>query len=59
MKEPWVHKQRVCEHFSVSPKTVERWVEQGCPIGRFAPQTHRFRISEIERWLAGRGLEKA
>lgn len=60
--EPWVTKREVAEHFSVSIRTVTRWMYPPPGSGRtpmpFDPGpwegAHpRFRISEIEAWRRG------
>jgi hypothetical protein len=51
--EALVTKRQVAEHFNVVPRTVERWIEKGCPValrlwgGSGAP---RFHISDISAW---------
>lgn len=49
--EPWVRYQHVAEHFSVSVRTVERWVAAGCPARSLGGQAIRLRLSEVHRWL--------
>lgn len=52
--EEWRDKRAVAAWFAVSPRTVERWVEKGCPVlrlGRSSASPLRFRISEVEAWL--------
>ena len=51
--EPWVKKEDVAEHFSVSTRTVYRWVEAGCPIKRLRGGTLRFQIGPLSDWLDG------
>jgi hypothetical protein len=51
--EALVTKRQVAEHFNVVPRTVERWMDRGCPValrlwgGSGAP---RFHISDISAW---------
>ena len=44
--------RQVAEHFGVSPQTIQVWVKQydfPAPV-RLAPQTVRYRWSEVEAW---------
>lgn len=53
--EQLVSKKQLAEHFAVSVRTVERWVEKGCPVaqrlwgGSGAP---RFHVSAVIEWHA-------
>ena len=49
--EPWVKKEDVAKYFSVSTRTVYRWVEAGCPIKRLRGGTLRFQIGPLSDWL--------
>lgn len=53
LPEPWVTKQQLADHLSVT----RRWIEQQQTLG--LPHLHtggmnRYRISEIEAWLHDR-----
>jgi hypothetical protein len=48
--EPWVTKQQLADHLSVTP----RWIELQQPLGLPRLSTggmSRYRISEVEAWL--------
>lgn len=49
--EPWVTKQQVANHFQFSTRWVEMRVVEGLPHRQFGSRK-RFRLSEVERWLA-------
>lgn len=49
--EPWVKKEAVAGHFSVSTRTVYRWVKAGCPVKRLRGGTLRFQLGPIGAWL--------
>lgn len=52
--EPWWTKAQVARHLLVSERTVERWTRDGLPCLRVSGgRTVRYRISEVEAWLAG------
>lgn len=47
--EPLLTKAQLAYEFSVTPKTVQRWIKQGAPhmrVGRVV----RLRRSEVEKW---------
>lgn len=51
--EPLMTKQQLARHFAVHPRTIERWMEKGCPVaqrlwgGSGAP---RFHLSAVIEW---------
>ena len=51
----YVSKSEVAKAFSVSIRTVERWMEHGCPYHRFGVAgvegMPRFKIVAVEEWL--------
>lgn len=51
LNEPWVKREAVAQHFSVSTRTVYRWVKDGCPVKRLRGGTMRFQIGAISEWL--------
>lgn len=51
----WVDKAGLAEHFKCSPATVNRWINQGCPVERISEKGHpRFRKTLVEGWLGER-----
>jgi hypothetical protein len=48
--EPWITKQRLAEHLSVTPRWVELQQRLGLPCLR-TPGLNRYRISDVEAWL--------
>lgn len=48
-------KAEVAEHFKVSVRTVNRWMQAGMPFDKpFAGGSVRFRLSDCERWFRKR-----
>ena len=57
-QERWVSRHDVAEHAGVSLDTVDKWVREGCPsvkTGDGKSALRRFRLSEVDNWLVGRG----
>lgn len=55
--EKFITKDSLCEFFSVSERTVWRWLREGCPcvrIGAGGRGDARFRASDVEAWLNNR-----
>lgn len=55
--EKFITKSELCEFFSVSERTVFRWLREGCPcvrIGARGKGDARFRVSNVEVWLNNR-----
>jgi hypothetical protein len=48
--EPWITKQRLAEHLSVTPRWIELQQRLGLPHIH-TPGLNRYRISEVETWL--------
>jgi hypothetical protein len=48
--EPWVTKQRLAEHLSVTTRWIELQQLRGLPHIH-TPGLNRYRISEVEAWL--------
>lgn len=48
--EPYVTKQALAEHLSVSVRWIEYQMADGLPFYRFGTNV-RFKISEAEAWL--------
>ncbi len=54
--EPWVDKRTVARHIGCSVRTVENYMKLGMPyVKRFANGPVRFRLSEVDAWMRGRG----
>lgn len=47
--EPWVRKDWLAEWFSVSPRSIERWVKRGMPHKKYG--VILFQVGACERWL--------
>jgi hypothetical protein len=47
---PWITKQRLAEHLSVTPRWIELQQRRGLPHIH-TPGLNRYRISEVEAWL--------
>lgn len=55
--EKFITKSELCEFFTVSERTVFRWLREGCPcvrIGTGGKGDARFRVSNVEAWLNNR-----
>ena len=54
-KGEYVSKDKLAEAFSVSPRTIERWMTYGCPYykisGSGGGRTVRFGLEEVNSWL--------
>jgi hypothetical protein len=48
--EPWITKQRLAKHLSVTPRWIELQQRLGLPHIH-TPGLNRYRISEVETWL--------
>jgi hypothetical protein len=48
--EPWITKQRLAEHLSVTTRWIELQQRRGLPHIH-TPGMNRYRISEVEAWL--------
>lgn len=51
MVEPWMTKQQLSQHLSMSVRWIEMCVRDGMPMMRFGSRP-RFRASEVEDWLS-------
>ncbi len=48
--EPWITKQRLAEHLSVTTRWIELQQQRGLPHIH-TPGMNRYGISEVEAWL--------
>jgi phage terminase Nu1 subunit (DNA packaging protein) len=53
MKDKILTAKQLAEHYEVSMKTVQRWVQRGCPYKNPPGLTRRriFRLDLVEKWL--------
>ncbi len=49
--EPWMTKQQLARHLSMSVRWIELRVKDGMPMMRFGSRA-RFRASEVENWIS-------
>lgn len=49
--EPWMTKQQLARHLSMSVRWIEQRVKDGMPMVRFGSRP-RFRASEVEQWIS-------
>jgi hypothetical protein len=52
--EPWLSKQQLAKHLSVSVRSIELAVADGMPHARIFGRP-KFKVSEVEPWLARTG----
>lgn len=55
--ENYVRRAELGKFFTVSQRTISRWLREGCPcvrIGASGRGDARFRISAVEEWLNAR-----
>lgn len=55
--EPWITKAQLCQHLGVTPRTIERWVDDGMPclkLGDNKRSRIRFKLTQVESWLGDR-----
>lgn len=55
--ENYVRRVELAKFFTVSQRTISRWLCEGCPclrIGARGRGDARFRLSEVEEWLNAR-----
>lgn len=56
--EPWLSAEEVAEHLGVVKETVYRWVRRaGLPAHRVG-RLLKFRLSEVDSWVAHRGAHR-
>lgn len=56
-RELYIRRNELCAAFTVSERTVFRWLREGCPcvrIGARGKGDARFKVSEVEAWLLRR-----
>jgi excisionase family DNA binding protein len=49
--EPWMTKQQLASHLSMSERWIEMRVREGMPMTHFGNRA-RFRASEVENWIS-------
>jgi excisionase family DNA binding protein len=49
--EPWMTKQQLADHLSMSVRWIEMCVREGMPMMRFGNRP-RFRASKVENWIS-------
>lgn len=52
--EPWLSIAQLAEHLSVSERTINRWVREGCPSETWGLAARRFQASTVLRWASQR-----
>lgn len=52
----YVTKRELAEKLRVSSSMIDRWQKEGMPVHRWSKQIRRYRVVEVERWLARRSL---
>jgi hypothetical protein len=55
--ERWLSKKNVADYYDLGVRTIERWVYDGCK-SRMLGGVRRFRLSEVEAFLAAREVER-
>lgn len=53
IREPWLSKRQIADHFGRSTRWVELRVSEGLP-SKMIGGRRGFRLSEVETWIAGR-----
>lgn len=48
----WLRISELSKHFSVSERTVFRWIKAGCPRLKIGKSGARFNPEDVEQWLA-------
>lgn len=57
-EDPWVGVEAVAAHLGVGRETVYRWVEsRGLPAHRLG-RLLRFRLADVDTWVAGRRVDR-
>lgn len=49
--EPWMSKQQLANHLSMSVRWIEMCVREGMPMMRFGNRP-RFKASQVEDWIS-------
>jgi hypothetical protein len=55
--EPWMSKQQLSNHLSMSIRWIEGQMKQGMPTTRFGNRP-RFKLSEVLNWNRTKGAEQ-
>ncbi|MGO9448230.1 MAG: hypothetical protein ACLP04_06190 [Solirubrobacteraceae bacterium] len=49
--EPWMTKQQLANHLSMSVRWIEMRVREGMPVMHFGNRA-RFKLSQVENWIS-------
>ena len=49
--EPWMTKQQLANHLSMSVRWIEMRVSEGMPVMHFGNRA-RFKVSQVENWIS-------
>lgn len=52
---PLLTTAQLMARYGVSNWTVNKWVQQGCPLAPTAFRGRRFDLAEVEKWMANGG----
>jgi excisionase family DNA binding protein len=51
-RETYATKKEMAAHLRVTERTVENWMVKGLPYYRLGSRRTRFKLSEVDAWLA-------
>ena len=57
--EPLVTTAQLANYFKLSTATVNRWRLDGCPSIRYNTRLFRYKLSEVQAWLAAQDKKRA
>jgi phage terminase Nu1 subunit (DNA packaging protein) len=58
--EPLVTTAQLANYFNLSTATVNRWrLREGCPSIRYNTRLFRYKLSEVQAWLAAQDKKRA
>lgn len=46
----WLTKNELCTYLSVSPPTIDKFIQLGCPVSR-VERVVRFNVQSVNQWL--------
>lgn len=55
LKMGYIKGKELQEHLKVSSVTIWRWRKEGLPFKKLGPQSIRFDLEEVMKWLEKRG----